>query len=118
MALLTWQVRRVVNFVEARLDARLSVADVAGSLSLSTSHFCREFKLTFGVTVHTYVMRRRIEVAQHLMLTTADSLSEIALRCGLCDQAHFTRWHRRVSGATPSAWRRGSKESFSLSMTG
>src|SRR5690349_7037204 len=106
MSFLRWQSRRVVEFVEARIDARLTVAEVAASINLSSSHFCREFKRTFGATVHAYVMRRRIEMAQHLMLTTAESLSEIALRCGLSDQSHLTRWHRRVAGATPNAWRR------------
>jgi AraC family transcriptional regulator len=106
MTLMRWQARRVFEYVEARIEARLKVAEVAGSLSLSSSHFCREFKRTFGVTVHAYVMRRRIEIAQHLMLTTSEPLSEIALRCGLSDQSHLTRWHRRVAGTTPNAWRR------------
>lgn len=65
MSFLRWQLRRVVEFVGARLDARLTVAEVVGSINLGSSHFCREFKRTFGVTVYVYVMRRRIEMAQH-----------------------------------------------------
>jgi len=45
-------------------------------------------------------------VAQGLMLRTNAPLSEIALRCGMSDQAHFTRTFRRVVGETPCLWRR------------
>ena len=109
MALISCQATRAIEFVEAHLEARFTVADVGRAANLSCSHFCREFKRTFGMSVHVYVMCRRIELAQHLMLTTDSSLSEIALRCGLSDQSHLTRLHRRVAGTTPGAWRRSCK---------
>jgi AraC-like DNA-binding protein len=40
------------------------------------------------------------------MLTTCESLSQIALACGLADQAHLCHCFRRVTGTTPAAWRR------------
>jgi AraC family transcriptional regulator len=52
------------------------------------------------------VLRRRIEVAQGLMLTTSEPLSSIAVSCGMCDQPHFTRSFHRIVGATPHTWRR------------
>jgi AraC family transcriptional regulator len=51
-------------------------------------------------------VRRRIEVAQGLMLSTCEPLSSIALTCGMCDQAHFTKSFHRVAGETPDSWRR------------
>jgi len=73
---------------------------------LSNGQFCRAFKSSFGMPAHVYLMHRRIEVAQGLMLRTGAPLSEIALRCGMSDQAHFTRTFRRVVGETPCLWRR------------
>jgi AraC family transcriptional regulator len=61
---------------------------------------------TFGVSPRVYVLRRRIEVAQGLMLTTSEPLSSIAVRCGMCDQPHFTRTFHRIVGETPNTWRR------------
>jgi AraC family transcriptional regulator len=55
--------------------------------------------------VHVYLTCRRIEMAQQLMLSSTHSLSEIALSCGMSDQAHFTRAFRRVVGETPNRWR-------------
>jgi AraC-like DNA-binding protein len=104
--LAAWQKRRVTAYIDAHLDGRIRIKDLAGLLKLSAGHFSRAFRSTFGTTAHEYLSRRRIEVAQSLMLTSREPLSAIALRCGLCDQSHFTRVFRRIVGETPHAWRR------------
>jgi AraC-like DNA-binding protein len=104
--LAAWQKRRLTAYIDAHLDGRIPIEDLAGLLKLSTGHFSRAFRFTFGTTAHEYLSRRRIEVAQSLMLTSREPLSAIALRCGLCDQSHFTRVFRRIVGETPHAWRR------------
>ncbi len=101
-----WQARRVFAHVEANLCRRIPIRELARLLNLSASHFCRAFKCTFGVSPRDYVLRRRIEVAQGLMLATSEPLSSIAVRCGMCDQPHFTRSFRRLVGETPYTWRR------------
>jgi AraC family transcriptional regulator len=98
--------RRVFAHVEANLCRRIPIRELALLLGFSAGHFCRAFKCTFGVSPRVYVQRRRIEVAQGLMLTTSESLSSIALMCGMSDQAHFTRSFHRVVGETPHMWRR------------
>jgi transcriptional regulator GlxA family with amidase domain len=59
-----------------------------------------------GDSPHGYVMRRRMERAQGLMLSTDASLAQIAADCGLADQAHFSKVFRRFAGESPAAWRR------------
>jgi AraC family transcriptional regulator len=96
----------VTTRVDANLAEKISTPQLARSVNLSASHFSRAFKFTFGVPPHAWVLRRRMEVAQGLMLTTSATLSEIAITCGMADQAHFTRCFRRVVGETPNVWRR------------
>ena len=102
----SWQTRRIVAHVEANLSRRIHVQELARLLSLNASHFSRAFKCTFGASPRDYVLRRRIEVAQGLMLTTSEPLSAIAVSCGMCDQPHFTRSFHRIVGETPYMWRR------------
>lgn len=101
-----WQTSRVFAHVEANLSRRIIIRELARLVGLSASHFCRAFKSTFGVAPRDYVLRRRVEVAQGLMLTTPQPLSDIAVSCGMCDQAHFTRSFHRIVGDTPNTWRR------------
>jgi AraC-like DNA-binding protein len=104
--LATWQKRRLTAYIDARLAERIRIEDLASLLHLSVGHFCRAFKSAFGLSAHDYLTRRRIEVAQGLMLTTCDPLGVIALSCGMSDQSHFSRWFRRIVGETPHQWRR------------
>ncbi len=101
-----WQVRRVRAYVEERLHEALTVQRVAEAVRLSCSHFSRAFKASFGLSPHAYIMKRRIERAKLLMQTSNEPLVQIALACGLSDQAHFSRAFRRAEGCSPSAWRR------------
>jgi AraC family transcriptional regulator len=101
-----WQVRRVTAYVDANLDKTIRNGDLAAVARLSPCHFNRVFRNSVGDPPHLYIIRRRIERAQGLMLSTDSSLSEIAAECGLADQAHFTRLFRRLAGDSPAAWRR------------
>lgn len=101
-----WQMRKVERYLKEHLEDQLGLDILAGQVQLSTSHFCRAFKESFGTTPHMYIIRLRLETAQRLMLTTQEPLSQIALACGLADQAHLSKLFRRMLGETPSAWRR------------
>jgi AraC family transcriptional regulator len=101
-----WHIRKVSAHIEAQLDSTISTADLAGLVNLSLFHFSRAFRASFGESPHTYVMRKRVERAQGMMLRTRSSLAQIAIECGLADQAHLSKSFRRFVGESPGAWRR------------
>jgi AraC family transcriptional regulator len=101
-----WQVRRVLTYIDANLERSIKNKDLAAIARLSVFHFNVAFRNSVGNSPHEYIIRRRMERAQGLMLSTEMSLSEIAAECGLADQAHLTRLFHRVVGASPAAWRR------------
>jgi AraC family transcriptional regulator len=101
-----WMVRKVSTYIETHLDSVIRSVDLAGLVEQSVSHFCRAFRVSFDESPHTYVMRRRIERAQGLMLQTRLSFAQIAVDCGLSDQAHFNKSFRRFVGQSPGEWRR------------
>ncbi len=101
-----WQERLSKEMIDARLDGELRLADLATACGLSVSHFARAFQKSTSLPPHRWLVRRRIERAQHLLLTTILPVSEIALDCGFHDQSHFTNSFTREVGAPPAAWRR------------
>ena len=92
--------------VEANLSTPLRNKDLAAIARLSTFHFNVAFRNSVGDSPHGYLIRRRVERAQGLMLSTERSLSDIAAECGLADQSHLTRLFRKIVGESPAAWRR------------
>lgn len=101
-----WQVCKVLTHIKAHLGAPITNAELANLVGLSPFHFSRAFRRSFNDTPHAYLMRQRVERAQGLMLTTSTPLAQIAVSCGLADQAHFTRLFRRFTGESPGSWRR------------
>jgi AraC family transcriptional regulator len=101
-----WQATRIRFYIDDKLNSVIRATDLARVVQLSTSYFFRAFRKTFGEPPTVYIRQRRIRRAQELMLTSRVSLSQVALECGLCDQAHFCRTFRRFVGTSPGAWRR------------
>ena len=104
--LASWQARRLALFVDARLDRPIRLKELAEVSKLSTAYFCRAFKRTFNETPHSYIVRRRLNKAETLMLTSDFALSDIAARCGFADQAHLCKLFRQQYARSPAAWRR------------
>jgi AraC family transcriptional regulator len=104
--LAAWQAKNLAAYIDDRLDSRIRIPDLACFVQLSASHFFRAFRKTFGEPPKEYIRGRRIRRAQELMLTSRLPLSQVALECGMCDQAHLCRTFRRFVGINPNAWRR------------
>jgi NADP-dependent 3-hydroxy acid dehydrogenase YdfG/AraC-like DNA-binding protein len=104
--LASWQERRAKEILRARLDGKVSLAELARECELSRSHFARAFKQSIGTSPHRWLLARRAEKAKDLLIRSKLSLAEIALACGFADQSHFTRVFADLVGTSPGAWRR------------
>ena len=111
--LAAWQIRRISTYIDAHLNGRVRIAELAAMARLGPSHFRRAFKKCFGVSPHTYLTQRRIKRAQDLMMTTDASICEIALAVGFSDQAHLVRETRIKPGGTRRVIRPENHERFS-----
>jgi transcriptional regulator GlxA family with amidase domain len=94
------------EYVAKNLGACIRATDLARVTGLSTGHFFRAFRESFGEPPLVYVVRQRVRRCQELMLGSRDPLSLIALECGMSDQSHLTRVFRRIVGVNPGVWRR------------
>jgi AraC family transcriptional regulator len=104
--LAAWQIHRVRAYIDSNLHRTIHIRDLSAVVGRSPAHFSRKFKLAVGEPPHAYVVRRRLERACHLMMTSAAALSEIALSVGFSDQAHLCRLFRQAFGQSPANWRR------------
>lgn len=100
-----WRLKRAIDYVEARLDEPISLAEVASSAGLTRMHFAAQFRAATGLRPHEYLLRRRIERAQEMLVGTGMSLVDVALSVGFQTQSHFTSVFKRYAGQPPRAWR-------------
>jgi AraC-like DNA-binding protein len=101
-----WQIARVRAFIDKNLHGTVHTKDLSAVARRSAAHFARSFKHSFGEPPHAYVMRRRLEKACHLMMTSSESLSQVALSVGFSDQSHLCKRFKQALGQSPSNWRR------------
>jgi AraC-like DNA-binding protein len=103
--LVPWRLKRAVDYIEGRLAEPLRLADIAAAAGLTRMHFAAQFRAATGLRPHEYVLRRRIEHAQRMLVSNEVSLVDVALSVGFQTQAHFTSIFKRFVGQPPRAWR-------------
>jgi AraC family transcriptional regulator len=104
--LAAWQQRVVIAYIEEHLAEQIPVAKLAELVRLSPYYFCRAFKQSLGLPPHRYHMSRRIEHAKTLLGDASPSVTDIGLTVGFSETSSFTAAFRRVTGLTPTAYRR------------
>jgi AraC-like DNA-binding protein/effector-binding domain-containing protein len=96
---------RIVGTIAARLDDDVSLKALAARAGLSPFHLQRVFSSKVGETPKQLALRLRLGRAAVLLLTTRDSVLDVALACGFQSHEVFTRAFRRRFGITPRAYR-------------
>jgi AraC family transcriptional regulator len=105
-AMSTFRLRRILGYVEEDLNGDLSLRAIAAISGLSISHCQRAFCHATGLSIHQYVIQRRIERAKILLPNKNLSLSEVALSVGFAHQSHLTYHMRRLLGVSPMSLRK------------
>lgn len=100
-----WRLKRVMQYVDEHLDAKITLQDLAAATGLSRMHFAAQFRAATGMRPHEYLLKRRIQRAEELLKRVEVSLVDVALTVGFQTQAHFTTVFKRFAGDTPSQWR-------------
>jgi AraC-like DNA-binding protein len=108
-------IARVRKFAQSRLARPLQLDDLAVEAGLSRYHFLRRFRQKSGQTPMQFLRRLRVEAAKTLILTTPLPLRLIATHVGFADEYHLSRVFFEVTGERPSALRRRTSPSTSLS---
>jgi AraC family transcriptional regulator len=97
---------RLFREIDGRLDQPITVAMLAALVDMRETRFLQAFKQQTGMSPYRYVLQKRLERANDLIIESSMGLPEIALATGFADQAHMTAAFGRHFGRTPGAVRR------------
>jgi len=101
-----WRLKRVLSYIDANIEKRVGLSQIAQAAGFSRMHFARQFRVSTGLRPHEYLLRRRVEHAQELLVHSHSPVACIARASGFSTQAHFTSVFRRFVGKPPARWRR------------
>ncbi len=102
----TQAIDSAISHLHEHLGSRVAVAELAERLRCSTGHFHRLFKKRTGMTPNVYLNRLRVQKAMQLLRHSRLPIAEIARQTGFPDSAYFDRVFRKITGASPLAYRR------------
>ena len=94
-------VERVIEMVQARLQERLGLEEIAREAAYSPYHLCRVFRDQTGMTIHGYVNRQRLLRALEIS-RTEENIARLAVRVGFASHSHLTSVFKQNIGRPPS----------------
>lgn len=97
---------RAIERLRSDSDADVSLAALASDVGLSRFHFCRAFKESTGVSPHAWLRQHRLEQAMNMLRDLDTPVVSVAAALGYASQTAFAAAFKKLTGETPSDWRR------------
>jgi transcriptional regulator GlxA family with amidase domain len=95
-----------VDFIACNYQSGINVADIISHLECSRRVLERRFVSVMNITLHDYLVLRRVGLAKQYMRTSPElKLDQIARCCGFGDRRSFRLAFLRLTGITPDKWR-------------
>jgi AraC-like DNA-binding protein len=102
-----YRILNVIRHIENHIDENPTNSDLAKIASMATNSFSRLFKQKMNMTLHAFIMKRKIAQSCELLLHTNKSIEEVAFTMGFSDRYHFSRVFKSVTGTTPAVYKSG-----------
>ena len=96
---------QVFEYIEDNLDYKLTTGEMARIAGLSKYHLGKAFSTSTGMTLHSFVLARRIRKGRELLVNSDLPLAQIANAVGFSSQSHFTTVFLERTGLTPGSFR-------------
>ena len=100
----------VKTYVKNNLSKKITLKELSFMLHCSTVTLTEHFKKEYGITIMKYVMQKRMEKAERLLLHSELSVREISEECGFPDIEYFSRCFKSYHGSSPMTWRKQSAQ--------
>lgn len=100
------RIQNAIEYIEDNLQEKMSITNISSQSYFSAFHFQRMFQAITGFSVQQYIRNRRLSEAAVLLITTSQSILEIAISFEYGSQEAFTRAFVQYFGITPTKYRK------------
>ena len=101
LALAPHRLQRVLEFIDANLGRQVALADLVAAAGSSQYHFSHAFNAAMGCSPYRYLIRRRIEHAKALLMTSGEALEAVGSKCGFNSGQQFAVMFKSLVGVGP-----------------
>lgn len=98
------RLKTIISYIHDHYSEKISLDDVAKTISLSRSECSRAFKSLTGQSLFSYLITYRINKSVDLIRDTDLSIAQIAAAVGFCSQSYYTDCFRKAKGITPKKY--------------
>ena len=102
-------IKNIINYINCHYFENISLEEIAKIVNLSKSHCCKEFKQAMGCTIFEYIINYRLLQATKLLLTTDNTITEIAYQCGFNSSSYFIKHFKAKTKISPNQYRKKNK---------
>lgn len=99
-------VSRCICYIEDHISENLTVQELSAVAYVSAAHLTRTFRQQTGYSPQGYIRACRLNIAKRKLLTTNDSIEEIATKSGFHDAKYFSRFFKQEMGVPPREFRK------------
>ena len=94
---------KIKDYIDTKIKDNITLDDLSKQFGLSSIHIIRLFKQAYELPIHSYILNKKVHKAREL-LSSNDSLVNIALESGFYDQSHLNKSFKRVFSITPKEY--------------
>jgi transcriptional regulator GlxA family with amidase domain len=97
---------QAIQYMNVHMSGSISLTELANHVGVSKQHLIFLFNSETGVTPIEYFLRLKIQRAGHLLDLTEMSIKEVSSTVGISDPYYFSRLFKKISGFSPSSYRK------------
>lgn len=102
-------VRRIqlaMDYIDQHITDDLTLKELSSVANMSTSYFSQLFKELNGFSAWDYIISKRVDQAQKLLISSNESIYSIALQSGFNNTTNFYKAFKKITGVSPSTYRK------------
>lgn len=100
------KMKQIIKYIECNYMEKITIADIASEIGVSSSHFMKFFKNTMGTSFIDYLNEYRLAMASRLLLSSDASVLDIANEVGFDNLSYFNRLFKKRFGLAPTNYRK------------
>ncbi len=103
-------VNEIKDYIRSNYSRKITMADISKIVHFSPDYITKIFKEKTGMTIREYIVKKRMEAARSLVVSTDKSISDVASFVGYNNASYFIRMYKKYYNVTPSSLRKRKKD--------